>query len=250
MAVRKKYRKGPGPPNYFQGGRVPEPEPAASGGAVDAAPAAEPAPVDDGGDALREAVAADRRAQELQQAAMRQAAEDPRTAIEREIDGLPVSDFKKQFLKRYPMLASDPALSRAAGWHHNLAIQEGVPDDSDAMAARILDGITSGIASQQREPPKPAPAPIPAPAAAPLLEPRRSMPMSAPVSRTIASGTSGKREPAGGDMTLTAAEREIARNSFGAPDMSDSQKEFLYLQNRNRYRKMKADGSYSDQGGG
>lgn len=51
------------------------------------------------------------------------------------------------------------------------------------------------------------------------------------------------------DNTLSAEERDIARRSFSDPNMTNAQKEYLYLQNRNRYRAMKADGSYSGQDG-
>ena len=69
--------------------------------------------------------------------------------------------------------------------------------------------------------------------------------MQAPPSRD-APAVSGHRSQ---DNTLTAAEREIARNSFGDPNMSNAEKEFLYLQNRKKYRRMLADGSYSEQRG-
>jgi hypothetical protein len=72
--------------------------------------------------------------------------------------------------------------------------------------------------------------------------------MSAPVSRD-APAVSGHRQAPGWN-TLTAAEREIAHNSFGDPNMSNEQKELLYLRNRQKYQKMRADGSYSDQGHG
>ena len=70
--------------------------------------------------------------------------------------------------------------------------------------------------------------------------------MSAPVSRDYVSVSGRPHE----SNTLTADERQIARNSFGDPHMSDAEKELIYLKNRNRYRAAKADGSYSDQGRG
>ena len=70
---------------------------------------------------------------------------------------------------------------------------------------------------------------------------KRSMPMSAPVSRAAPS-TSGQRNE--GKMTLTAEEREVARNSFSASDMTNAQKEYLYAQNKSKLRKMRANGEY------
>jgi hypothetical protein len=72
--------------------------------------------------------------------------------------------------------------------------------------------------------------------------------MSAPVSRD-APGVSGHRGEAPGWSTLSAAERQIARNSFSDPNMSNEQKELLYLKNRQKLARMKADGSYSEQTG-
>ena len=71
------------------------------------------------------------------------------------------------------------------------------------------------------------------------------MPMQAPVSRDSPS-VSGHRQP---DNHLTAEEVRIAHNSFTDPTMSNTEKELLYLQNRKKYRRMIADGSYSEQRG-
>ena len=71
--------------------------------------------------------------------------------------------------------------------------------------------------------------------------------MSAPVSRNAPS-TSGSRHPADSN-TLTAEERQIARNSFTDPRMSNEQKELLYLRNRQKLHAMRRDGTYSEQRG-
>ena len=69
-----------------------------------------------------------------------------------------------------------------------------------------------------------------------------------PVSREVPNA-SGKRHS--DDMTLTPEERDIARRSIidrpDLPRMTNAEKEWQYLQNRNRLRRMKADGSYSEQ---
>ena len=70
--------------------------------------------------------------------------------------------------------------------------------------------------------------------------------MQAPVSRDAPS-VSGYRQPSN---HLTAAEVTIAHNSFTDPNMSNREKELLYLKNKQRYNAMKADGSYSEQRGG
>lgn len=43
--------------------------------------------------------------------------------------------------------------------------------------------------------------------------------------------------------TLSAEERQIARSSFSAPNMTNAQKEFQYLQNRKRMLEMKKTGA-------
>jgi hypothetical protein len=72
--------------------------------------------------------------------------------------------------------------------------------------------------------------------------------MSAPVSRNIPSA-SGRRDPDGWN-TLTPAEVAIARNSFSDPGVSNTEKEKMYLKNKQRYLSMLANGSYSSQGDG
>ncbi len=72
------------------------------------------------------------------------------------------------------------------------------------------------------------------------------------MSREVPSA-SGRPLVVDGQIKLTAEERAIARNSFGAVggvQMSDAEKERLYARNKARYLKMREDGTYSDQGGG
>ena len=71
--------------------------------------------------------------------------------------------------------------------------------------------------------------------------------MSAPVSRDPPT-SSGQRQ-SGNQITLTAEERAIARNSFGAingKELTPAEKERLYALNKAKYKRMLADGSYSD----
>ena len=70
--------------------------------------------------------------------------------------------------------------------------------------------------------------------------------MSAPVSRETPSNSGHRSEI----NTLTADERQIAHNSFTDPNMSPAQKEYLYLRNKRKLHRMRADGTYSEQRGG
>jgi hypothetical protein len=45
-------------------------------------------------------------------------------------------------------------------------------------------------------------------------------------------------------VTLTAEERQIARTSFTAPDMTNEQKELLYARNKQRLAQQRANGAY------
>lgn len=71
--------------------------------------------------------------------------------------------------------------------------------------------------------------------------PRRSMPVSAPVSRDVPT-PSGQRSNI--RITLTAEQRDIARKSFTASDMTDEQKERLYAMNLQKLHRMRANGEY------
>ncbi len=73
--------------------------------------------------------------------------------------------------------------------------------------------------------------------------PSPRIPMQAPVSRA-APGASGGHSPT--SITLTAEEREIARNSFSS-DLTMEQRERLYAQNKAKLARMRADGSYPER---
>ncbi len=70
--------------------------------------------------------------------------------------------------------------------------------------------------------------------------------MSAPVSRHV-PGNSGYRAPQ--NNHLTAEEVAIARNSFTDHNMSNAEKELMYLRNREKLKAKRADGSYSERQG-
>jgi hypothetical protein len=198
-----------------------------------------------------------------------------RHAIDQHIDGLPnLTDHKRRFLKAHPSLLSQPYL-HLMGHAYQLALHAGVPDDTPAMDAAVLAGIhrdlehhrqlsrlTSAsaaptaenaqmhedlhrhVAELQAEAEQHLAAHQPEPVASPPSPPhRRSLPMQAPVSRDAPS-VSGYRQ---GSNHLTAEEVRIAHNSFTDPNMSNREKELLYLKNKQRYNAMKADGSYSVQ---
>jgi hypothetical protein len=252
--VRRKYRK---PQGYRDGGAVPVEniivaEPVSVHAQVppeQLAPAAAapspPAPSDDGADALVRAAHAQARADELQ----RQAAQR-RPTVEEHIDRLDLSDHKKRFLRQHPSMAVDPGEMQALTFHYQAALGRGIPDDTESMDAAILAGMfrERERADQDKAPPAEAPPPAPSPLAS---RKSTSLPMSAPVSRAVPSYASGERRST--SKTLSPAEVQIARASIidrpDMPKLTDAQKEYIYLQQREKYRAMKQDGSYSEQGG-
>ena len=198
-------------------------------------------------------------------------------AIDKYIGMIPnITDHQKRFLRAHPSLMEPPYVDLM---RHAILVARhaGIADDSDAMDRAILSGVARDIehhrqlsqlahatADTQNGVPGTAmhdtnhsadqlaqeaqqhmAAPRSAPAAPRLPQTKRSMPMSAPVSRGEPSYSG--RPPV--DNHLTAAEREIARNSFIDPNMSNEQKEYLYLQNKRKLARMRADGSYSEQQG-
>jgi hypothetical protein len=201
---------------------------------------------------MQKVLQAAQRAEQLQ----RQAAE-PRSEIDRQIDAWPISDQKKSFLRAHPNLLH-PAIAPSMKRHYEAALAAGYSDDTPAVEKYILDNVAREIEHRQQlvnakpaeretviepdSPPAPA-APQPEPAAPAA---RRSVQMSAPVSRSIPSTASGLQNSTAWN-TLSAEERQIAHHSFTAPDMSNAQKELLYLRQRQKLQKMKADGSYSEQ---
>ena len=132
----------------------------------------------------------------------------------------------REWLRKHPEYIEDQSkATKASGVHMYLVQTKGIEPFSrtyfDEMETHL--GLKAETTQTQEQPQK------------------RNMPMSAPVSRTAPS-TSGQREE--GKMTLTAEEREVARNSFSATDMTNAQKEYLYAQNKAKLARMRANGQY------
>jgi hypothetical protein len=271
MVVRRKYKSRPDPVVTDEPVAAAQAPPVAPGPAGDVSP-------------LQQAIAAQAHAESLQQQhAHRQQIGLPeppisppeRQAIDQHVDAIPnLTDHQKRFLKAHPSLMKSPYVDLM---RHAIMVARhaGIADDTPQMDAAILSGVARDIehhrhlsqltsasarptpenaqmhddASQAavelaREAEQHLAEHQPAPSAPPPSPPRRSYPVSAPVSRD-APEVSGR--PALNNH-LTAEERLIARNSFSDPNMSNHEKELLYLRNRNKYRQAKADGSYSSQG--
>ncbi|MGJ4889007.1 hypothetical protein ACQR1Y_12475 [Bradyrhizobium sp. HKCCYLRH3099] len=239
------------PLTYSTGGAVPMPDPP-------------PAPEAETDDALAQSLRAQQHAEEL--------ARVKPPSIEDQIDAIPgISDANRQWLKKYPRLI-DPGVAPLAQRAYQIGLAEGFEADSDEMREHITREVSADLErlekartgalrfDPQPEPePEPAYQPPPPPTVAasrPVPPPaspspaRRSVPVSAPVSREVPT-SSGRRESPN-QMTLTAEERAIAHNSFGATaggvQMSNAEKERLYAMNKLKYQRMLASGEYSRQG--
>jgi hypothetical protein len=197
-------------------------------------------------------------------------------AIDQFVESIPnISDHQRRFLRSHPTLMTSP-YDQLMAHAITLAKHAGIEPDTDAMDRAILVGVQrdlehhralSALTSSAGRP-TPQNAALhedidqhvtdlqaeaeqhmaehrPAPSAPPLPK-RRSMPMSAPVSRDYVSVSGRPRE----SNTLTADERQIAHNSFSDPRMSNEQKEYLYLKNRQKLHRMRDSGEYSEQGRG
>ncbi|MGJ4928612.1 hypothetical protein ACQR1I_14195 [Bradyrhizobium sp. HKCCYLS2038] len=246
---------------FKDGGAVPLVDHVAPPGAAPQPPA-EAGTSAESADPLKEALQAQRHAEEM--------ARQPPPSITEQIDRIPgISEFKRDTLRQYPRLM-DPTIAPLASRHYAAALADGVEDDTEAMKSRILGGVTADLDLIERTRTAPlrtdpassaTAAPISEPrspvhsspqAAPPQLRPttatRRSVPISAPVSRGVPSA-SGRQES--GLITLSAEERQIARNSFGAVSglyLSDDEKERMYAANKRRYLSMLASGQYGGQG--
>jgi hypothetical protein len=198
-------------------------------------------------------------------------------AIDQFVESIPnLSAHQRRFLRSHPTLMTSPYddLMRHAIL---VARHAGIADDTPQMDHAILAGVARDIehhrhlqaltsadarptpqnaamhadidqhvADLESEAEQHMAAHRPAPVAPPPPPKRRTMPMSAPVSRDFVSVTGRPRQ----DNTLTADERQIAHNSFSDPHMSNEQKEYLYLKNRQKLHRMRESGEYSEQGRG
>lgn len=239
-------------------------------------PTPPPPPADH--DALARALAATRRAEEIQRQSHQQ------NAVERVIGSMPVPDTAKDWLRRNPQYVTDPrqnaALSAAhfatieamggdndkigspeylaaleqniAGyWQHQRAAEqqhENVEELSHASreAARIdraVENLEHDAAQYRQEmtPPPPAAAPLApaAPPVPPIVSERKGVPVSAPVSRDIPM-PSGQRTSESSKITLTAEERDMAHKSMNW--LPPHEAEVAYAINKQKMQRMKANG--------
>jgi hypothetical protein len=246
MATRRKQKVR----HYKQGGAVPlddvlpgfgREDAAALPADVTAAPALpEPdnIPPSETGDAVLQAILRQRRAEELQT----QRAAEPAPHQQPAPPQPQMSPRRRAFVEANPELAN-PQNAEAVMGYLRQAERMGMQDEAE-VDAFVLQSLKSE--QRQREPRREEPASYAEPPQA-RAEPRRSMPMSAPVQRS-APTMSGKPRTSG---TLTAEEREMAHAAIpdrpDLPKLTNAQKEFMYLQNREKYQRMKADGTYSEQ---
>lgn len=150
------------------------------------------------------------------------------------IPGLP--DNAKDWLRKHPEFVNDTTANGRIGAAHNYLVNV---KSVAAFSPAYFDALDQEFGFKTAAPPAAASDPEPQPQPAPQ---QRTMPMRAPVSRDVPSA-SGQRAPSS-RITLTPEERQIARTSFTAPDMTDAQKEYLYAQNKAKLAKQRANGSY------
>jgi hypothetical protein len=196
-------------------------------------------PADPHADALRHALKATRHAEELQ----RQQAQQPPTQDEI-IDRMPgLTEHKRRFLRANPSIAFQEDHRQAAASAYQQALRDGVRDDTPEMDARLLAGVLMASASAATpSAPSMPPSPIERTADQPQSR-RSSITVSAPVSRDVPS-LSGRRM-SDRSITLSAAEREIARYSFSS-DLSIEERERLYAENKARMLSMRAAGTLNE----
>jgi len=140
----------------------------------------------------------------------------------------------KSWLRQHPEFINDTALNAKIGNAHNYIVNN---KNVEAFSPAYFDALDTEFGF------KAAAAAAPEPELQPQPQPqRRSIPMTAPVSRDVPTAT-GQRQ-ASTKMTLTAEERQIARTSFTAADMTNEQKELLYARNKQKLQQMRANGAY------
>lgn len=278
MATRRKYR---------DGGRVPAtgtlPQSAAS---TDVTPAPTDPNEDALGRALEAHRHAEelQRGVPIQPSAPQEAPRE--MTLDERVNSIPdISEFKRATLKAHPELLNAGRVGQEA---YHEALEMGIADDTEQMTAYLLSSVRADAEyrrQRQIEAAKAAAALVPPPRPAPNVDrevqrlddevaanlamananaatpmsiasqaippiPRqstRSIPMAAPVARE-APMLSGQRF-APSQIHLTQEEREIARNSFTDPGMSNAEKELMYAKNKIKLARMKANGTYSEQGG-
>lgn len=162
------------------------------------------------------------------------AAAAPPADFEQKVANLGVPDNAKSWLRQHPEFIDDVSKNQELGSAHNYIVGR---KKIEPFSQAYFDALDTefGFKAAPAAAPQPEPQPQPQPQ-------RRSIPMTAPVSRDVPTA-SGQRQPSS-KITLTAEERQIARTSFTAPDMTNEQKELAYARNKQRLQQMRANGAY------
>lgn len=155
--------------------------------------------------------------------------------FEQKVSSLGVPDNAKSWLRQHPELVNDAAKNEELGAAHLYLTKAKKIEPFSQAYFDALDNEFGFKAAPSAAAPQPEPQPQPQPQ-------RRSIPMTAPVSRDVPTA-SGQRQPSS-KVTLTAEERQIARTSFTAPDMTNEQKELAYARNKQKLQQMRANGGY------
>lgn len=156
----------------------------------------------------------------------------PPPDFEQKVSALGVPDNAKSWLRQHPELVNDAAKNEELGAAHLYLTKA---KKIEPFSQAYFDALDNEFGFKAAPAPEPQPEPQPQPQ-------RRSIPMTAPVSRDVPTA-SGQRQTSS-KITLTAEERQIARTSFTAPDMTNEQKELLYARNKQRLAQQRANGSY------
>jgi hypothetical protein len=272
VATRRKYRT---PQGYRDGGAVPLDDIVAAPSGAPAMPGPAPAePIAENGDAVLQALRSTERAEELHREAATKA---PHEAAVDSMAGL--SEAKRRFLRSNPILMR-PDIAPIASRVYQNAIASGVEDDSEELEKFILDRTAQDLAARRKlaegsarhraeaerlrheveeldreaggfqseeDQEEPAPEPERAPSRAPVSGAARTrMSVSAPVSRDAPSVSTGRAQSLGNRITLSPAEREIARNSFTDPTMTDADRERSYAMQKLKMLAARANGTLNE----
>jgi len=154
--------------------------------------------------------------------------------FDQKVAALGVPDNAKSWLRQHPELVNDAAKNEELGAAHLYLTKA---KKIEPFSQAYFDALDNefGFKAAPAAAPEPEPQPQPQPQ-------RRSIPMTAPVSRDVPTA-SGQRQPSS-KVTLTAEERQIARTSFTASDMTNEQKELLYARNKQKLAQQRANGAY------
>jgi hypothetical protein len=176
------------------------------------------------------------RAEELQREMAQRQAPPPDMESQMAAVGLP--DPAKAWFRVHPEYWKDREKNREiSSLHGYLTTNKRLAPFSDEYFDRLETEL--GFRAPRAEQMGDVAAP-PAPREMPP-EPRRSLPISAPVSRNIPMASGGAFSA---NNTLSPEERDIARRSYSAPDMTDAQKEHAYWVQREKLRRLRATGQY------